>query len=97
MPDNEGVGELEDFLDEMIPRDKRRELAINYVQGAEEMVKQAGRQEEWWIDVPKANIHAWMAIVKPGRLSRTAIEAGEMDVSGEVCGRFVDWIKRLCS
>lgn len=97
MPDNEATGELENFLEDMIPSDERWELATDYVRRATEMVEQSGKQDEWRIDVPKANIHAWMAIVKPGSLSGTAIEAREMDVNGEVCGRFVDWIKRLCS
>lgn len=97
MPDNEATGELENFLEEMIPSDERWELAIDYVDRAKQMVEQSGKQDEWRIDMPKANIHAWMAIVKPGRLSGTAIEAGEMEVSGEICGRFVDWIKKLCS
>ena len=92
-PDNRSPGELEDFVEAMIPRDDGVwPLAQAYVDGIPEAEPRfpAGK-------TLKTQLHAWLATHRtPGRMS-SAIGTGDLEVDGPVAERFADWLRRLFS
>ena len=92
-PDNRRSGELEDFVEEMIPRDDRVwPLAQAYVNKIPEAERRfpAGK-------TLKAQLHAWLATRRtPGRMG-SAIGTGDLEVDGPVAERFAGWLRRLFS
>ena len=90
-PDNRRPGELEDFVEAMIPRhDGVWPLAQAYVDGIPEAERRfpAGK-------TLKAQLHAWLATRKtPGRMG-SAIGTGDLEVDGPVAESFADWLRRL--
>ena len=92
-PDNRRSGELEDFVEAMIPRDDGVwPLAQAYVDGIPEAERRFPSGKTL-----KAQLHAWLATRKtPGRMG-SAIGTGDLEVDGPVAERFADWLRRLFS
>ena len=91
MPDNESDGELEDFAIRMIPdKDSIWPLSERYIDSIPE-------SERLFISKKKtrAQLYAWLAVRKDPRTMGWAIEAKDLDVDGELCHKFVDWLTRL--
>ena len=88
MPNNQSPGEIEDFVINMIPdHDPVWPLSTEYIDDVPQDSLKAKRQ--------KAILHAWLATkAKPG-LMGAAIGAGNLDVDGDLCDRFCNWLERL--
>ena len=90
-PDNQEPGELENFVEAMIPHnDGVWPLAQAYVDGipAVERRFRPGK-------MLKAQLHAWLATRStPGRMGG-AIGMGELEVDGALAESFADWLRRL--
>lgn len=95
MPDNENSGALESFLEQMIPEGAQWNLAVEYVNDAvgKGIESVRGKNDVWLM---KAKIYAWLAIEDPGMKTGTAIDSGKLKLDGELCQRFISWIKVLC-
>ena len=93
MPDNDLAGELEDFVEKMIPlNDPVWPLSQRYVDDIPAMHRKF-RQGK----VLRAKLYAWLAVRKiPGRMG-AAIGAGDLNHNAPVCSGFVDWIRLLFS
>lgn len=97
MPDNEHPGEIEDFINTMIPSDaKARLLAKDYIDRALaeisldddiERLREGKRL--------RGEVHAWLATRRRPRHLGAAIEAAYLDTDGELCQRFTAWLRRL--
>ena len=91
MPDNANNGELEDFVQQMLPVDDPVwPLSQGYIDGIpDEHRKFAERKKT------KAQFHAWLATRSlPGLMGKT-IGDGDLDIDGALCRRFVAWIEDL--
>ena len=91
MPHNRSAGELEDFVQKMVPPD--------------DLVWPQARK--YILDVPvearkfpankrsRAELHAWLATREtPGRMG-SAIGRGDLRTDGELCVGFLAWLQRL--
>ena len=91
MPDNQSGGELEDFIETMIPEDDTAWLcAEEYIEciPSDEREFKAGKRL-------KAKVHSWLATREiPGRAG-AAIGAGDLSTDGELAQRFIRWLDRL--
>ena len=90
-PDNQCPGELEDFVQTMIPSKDpvwpRSEAYIDCIPGPDRKFL-PGKEM-------KAKIYAWLATTEtPGRMG-TAIKAQVLDVDGPLALKFADWLRRL--
>ena len=93
MPDNQSPGELEDFIERMIPSsDRVWPLSKAYIDGIplEDRKFADGK-------VLRAKVHAWLATRASPRRMGTAIGAGDLDLGEANSGRFVDWLRNLFS
>ena len=89
MPNNHSVGELEDFVVQMIPpNDKVWPLAQCYIDRIPNPLFSASK-------TLRAQLHAWLAAREDPRQMGLAIRAKDLDVDGELCQRFVVWLARL--
>ncbi|MCY3892499.1 MAG: hypothetical protein OXF65_04290 [Acidimicrobiaceae bacterium] len=91
MPDNGSPGELEDFIERMIPDDDPVwPRSQSYVQGipASERKFSEGK-------ILRAYVHAWLAVRNRPRPMGLAITARDLDVTAPICVAFVDWLRRL--
>jgi len=91
MPDNRRPGELEDFVQEMIPPDDLVwPLAQKYI---EDIPKEARKFPA--TKTSRAELHAWLATrEEPGRMG-SAIGRGDLQTDGKLCSAFLKWIERL--
>ena len=91
MPNNQLSGELEDFVQEMIPdEDHVWPMSQDYIQG----IPNADRKFKD-SKMLKAELFAWLATRKmPGRMG-AAIGAGDLLVDKELSMRFAAWLRRL--
>ena len=91
MPDNELPGELENFVETMIPADDPIwPLSQHYVEGipAEHRKFRPGK-------VLRAKLYAWLAVrAIPGRMG-AAIGAGDLDVNATASLSFINWLRQL--
>ena len=91
MPDNRRPGELEDFVQEMIPLDDLVwPLARKYIEDIPEEARKfpAGKTS-------RAELHAWLATrEEPGRMG-SAIGRRDLQTDGPLCSAFLAWIERL--
>ena len=86
MPDNESLGELEDFVQTMIPEgDPVWPLSKQYIADIPEEHKKFKLQK-----TSKAEVYAWIATRK-----KPAIGTRDLDTSGDLCLRFSTWIRKL--
>ena len=91
MPDNESPGELEDFIEEMIPsNDPVWPLAEAYI----DSIPPADRK---FTDgkMLRAKVHAWLATREEPRPMGTAIRAGDLDIRVPLSTIFMDWLRQL--
>ena len=91
MPDNRKPGELEDFVQEMIPNgDPAWPLAQRYVRDIPEGARKFPPGKE-----RKAKPHAWLATREtPGRMG-SAIRRGDLNTDGALCKGILAWIEQL--
>ena len=90
MPDNGSPGELEDFVQTMLPKgDPVWPSAEAYIDGIAEEHRKFGKK------VLRAKIHAWTATRKqPGRMG-AAIREGDLEIDGAPVGKFADWLRQV--
>jgi hypothetical protein len=93
MPDNKSTGELEDFVQTMIPTiDPVWPRSRSYVDDIP-----TGHRRFRPGKVLRAKLYAWLATREiPGRMG-AAIGAGDLDVNVESSTEFVAWLRRLFS
>ena len=91
MPDNKSTGELEDFVQQMIPNaDPVWPLAVNFIEGIPEVDRKFADHK-----VRKAEVHAWLATRRYPRPMGVSIRDGDLDVDGCLCQKFRAWLERL--
>ncbi len=91
MPDNVSLGELEDFVAEMIAADDRVwPLARRYVD-------QIPLSERRFADnkALRAKIYAWLATREDPRQMGLAVRTQDLEVTGPLSQTFVAWLNRL--
>ena len=86
-------GELEDFVIEMVPSDDPvLPKANEYIDGIADGDSPFSPRKR-----SRAVIHAWLATrLQPGQMG-SAIQRNDLQISGELCQKFVNWIRRLFS
>lgn len=91
MPDNVAPGELEDFIETMLPdADPVWPSSQAYIDGIETGHRKFKKQKAL-----RAKVHAWLATRKqPGRMG-AAIKEGDLGIDGELAVSFADWLRRL--
>ena len=90
MPDNASDGELEDFVERMIPvGDLVWPRAQSYISGIPTPRKFDHSK------ITKAEVHAWLAARKFPGLIGVAIREGDLDTSGQLAQTFLRWLSRL--
>ena len=91
MPDNSAIGELEEFIAEMIPSDDPVwPLAQCYINGILGDARKFADGKSL-----RAKIYAWLAARADPRQMGSAIGAHDLLVDGELCQKFVAWLTRL--
>ncbi len=91
MPDNVSPGELEDFVAQMIPgTDPVWPLSQDYIEGIPPKDRRFAEGKTL-----RAKVHAWLATREDPRQMGSAIGAGDLQVDGDLCKRFICWLKRL--
>ena len=91
MPDNISPGELEDFVEQMIPgNDPVWPLSKAYIDN----IPQGDRM---FTDgkILRAKVHAWLATRKEPRLMGAAIGANDLNINAPVASSFVNWLQQL--
>ena len=94
MPDNESSGELEHFVQQMLPaNDPVWPLSQKYINGIpdEDHLKHLRNERKRL----KAEFYAWLATRSlPGLMGKT-IGDGDLDIDGTLCQRFIAWLEEL--
>lgn len=91
MPDNQNVGELEDFVRTLIPgHDPLWPRARKYVADIPEAHRKFKPAKRL-----KAQIHAWLAVQKQPGLIGAAIGEGQLDPDAPAATAFVKWLRDL--
>ena len=91
MPDNSINGELENFVEQMIPADDSVwPLAQQYIDGIPPMDRKFADNKTL-----RAQIHAWLAAREDPRQMGLAIRTRDLDVANPLSRRFLDWLSRL--
>lgn len=92
MPNNQTGGELEDFIQQLIPPDDDlRPIAENTLT----MIENEGKAR-YGNDRAKAFIHTWLAWQKePGKPIGQSITATYLSTDSNECVAFADWLKRV--
>lgn len=91
MPDNGTAGELEDFIQRLLPTgDPVWALAQRYIDQIPEAHRKFATGK-----ILRAQIHAWLATRKEPRKMGVAIGAGDLNATSLLAGQFVDWLRRL--
>ncbi len=91
MPDNRRCGEIEDFVQEMIPDDDPVwPLSKQYIGDIPSHDRKFTRKKR-----TRAELYAWMATRKEPSRMGTAIGSGDLKTDGELCASFSRWIQRL--
>ena len=91
MPDNESRGELEDFVSQMIPNDDYVwPLSQNYIDSIPTAYRKFTPNK-----TQRAKVHAWLAARENPRLMGEAIRTRDLEVGGELCEKFVAWLREL--
>ena len=92
MPDNRSPGELEDFIEAMIPaNDAVWPLSRAYIDGGIPSRDRLFSAEK----ALRAQVHAWLAARERPRPMGVAIRAGDLDVEGVGCAGLTTWLRRL--
>ena len=91
MPDNRSVGELEDFVADLIPEgDPVWPMATRYIEDIPLDVRKFKSGK-----IMKAKIHAWLAARKQPRKMGSAINAGDLNATAPVAMRLTGWLREL--
>ena len=91
MPDNDRLGELEDFARELLPSsDRVWPLAQQYIAAIPEADRKFKPGK-----VSKANLYAWLASRKHPQRMGAAIGAGDLDAEAPLAQRFANWLSKL--
>lgn len=89
MPDNQTTGELENFIEQLIPvGDPVWPRAQGYIDG----IPVADRKFK---KVLRAQIHAWLATREEPRKMGAAIGIGDLDAAALPAQQFSNWLRRL--
>lgn len=91
MPDNRSLGELEDFIQAMIPQNDPAWIC------ADEYIRCIPDEQQRFKEgkLLRAKVHSWLATREiPGRPG-AAIRAGDLRTDGELAQTFVGWLHRL--
>lgn len=91
MPDNSSVGELEDFVVQMIPEgDRVWPLSQRYIE-------EIPQEERNFSDgkILRAQLYAWLAAREDPRRMGLAIRAQDLKVDGDLSRKFVAWLNNL--
>ena len=91
MPDNQSIGELEDFALDMLPaNDTVWQSSVSYIDGIPQSERKFKPDK-----TDKAKLHAWLATRRePGRMG-AAVGAGDLEIDGSLCQNFLSWLTRL--
>ncbi|MDJ0597601.1 MAG: hypothetical protein QNJ37_01975 [Crocosphaera sp.] len=93
MPNNQLIGELEDFVSYLIPNDDQLQLKANEILNEIETLKINLYTKE---DRTKAFIHTWLAWQeKPGMPMGQAITAKILKYDNDIIQAFLSWLNRL--
>lgn len=91
MPDNRSTGELEDFVQGMIPEgDPAWELAQRYIRDIPEEARKFLPKKQ-----SRAELHAWLATRENPGLMGAAIGRGDLKTDGRLCSAFLAWLEKL--
>ncbi len=91
MPDNRSTGELEDFVQGMIPEgDPAWELAQRYIRDIPEGARKFRPKKQ-----SRAELHAWLATRENPGLMGAAIGRGDLKTDGRLCSAFLAWLEKL--
>ncbi len=91
MPDNQSCGELENFVERMIPCDDAVwPLSQDYIDGIPEANRKFTEGK-----ILRAKVHAWLAARKVPRKMGQAIGAGDLNVETVDAENFVTWLRKL--
>ena len=91
MPDNESSGELEDFVEQMIPAgDPVWPLSQRYIDGIPQDNRKFAKHKTL-----RAQLYAWLAAREDPRQMGLAIGVGDLAVDGALCQGFVEWLMAL--
>ena len=91
MPDNQSPGEIEDFVEAMIPDgDPVWPRAKAYIDGIPEADRKFADGK-----AQRAKVHAWLAAREEPRRMGLAVGAGDLDAGDPLCQAFADWLQRL--
>ena len=91
MPDNTACGELENFVERMIPAgDAVWPLSQSYIDGIPCAERKFSPKKK-----KRAQVHAWLAARKDPRRMGEAIRTRDLEVDGALCQEFVSWLKAL--
>ena len=91
MPDNRRPGELEDFVQEMIPNDDPVwPLARGYVRDIPREARKFSPNK-----TSRAELHAWLATREEPGFMGSAIKRGDLKTDGPLCSAFLAWLERL--
>ena len=91
MPDNASAGELENFIQKLVPADNpvwpRAQRYIDDIPAADRKFT-TGK-------TLRAEIHAWLATRADPRKMGAAIGAGDLNATDPLARQFVGWLRRL--
>ena len=91
MPDNASAGELENFIQKLVPADDpvwpRAQRYIDDIPAADRKFA-TGK-------TLRAEIHAWLATRADPRKMGAAIGAGDLNATDPLARQFVGWLRRL--
>ena len=91
MPDNGPTGELENFVEVMIPNeDPVWPLAQAYIDAIPEASRKFPTHK-----TTKAKVHAWLATRQNPRQIGVAIHHNDIETTGPLCQSFLEWLTNL--
>ena len=91
MPDNRSTGELEDFVQKMIPDDDLVwPLARGYVRDIPQGARKFSPKK-----TSRAELHAWLATREEPGFMGSAIGRGDLKTDGPLCSAFLAWLEGL--
>ena len=91
MPNNNSVGELEDFVVTMIHKeDSIWPLFSQYIDQIPKTHRKFKNKK-----TSRAKLYAWLATRENPNRMGTAIGAKDLDVDGELCNSFIEWLRKL--
>lgn len=91
MPDNRSPGELEDFVQTMIPVDDPVwPISKHYIDSIPDALRKFIPKKK-----SRAELYAWLATRKDPKFMGTAIKAEDLRIDGALCTSFAAWMQRL--